>query len=99
MNQALWLTPIILATWEAEIRWILVQSQPRKIVLETPISKTTRTKWTGGVAQAADCLLCKCETLSSNPSPTKKKQNKENIKNTFICSHQVKKHKSRRLVW
>jgi hypothetical protein len=24
-----WLTPIILATWEAELRWIVVQSQPR----------------------------------------------------------------------
>jgi hypothetical protein len=27
----------------------------------------------GGVAQVAECLLCKCETLSSNSSPTKKK--------------------------
>jgi hypothetical protein len=25
-----------------------------------PISKITRAKWTGGVAQAAECLLCKC---------------------------------------
>jgi hypothetical protein len=34
-----------------------------------PISKTTRTKWTGGVAQAAEYLLCKCEALSSEPNP------------------------------
>jgi hypothetical protein len=30
-----WLSPIILATQEAEIRKIKVQSQPRQIVLET----------------------------------------------------------------
>jgi hypothetical protein len=32
------------------------------------ISKMTRAKWTGGVAQAVECLLCKCKTLTSNPS-------------------------------
>jgi hypothetical protein len=31
----LWLISIILATWEAEIRSIAVQSQPRQIVHET----------------------------------------------------------------
>jgi hypothetical protein len=36
------------------------------------LQKITRAKWTGGVAQAVLCLLCKCEALSSNPSPTKK---------------------------
>jgi hypothetical protein len=30
--------PAILTTWEAEIRRIAVQGQPRKIVLETPPS-------------------------------------------------------------
>jgi hypothetical protein len=54
-----WLMPIILATWEA-----------RQIGHETPISKITSAKWTGGVAQAVKCLLCKCEAQSSNPSPT-----------------------------
>jgi hypothetical protein len=29
---------------------------------------------TGGVAQAAECLLCKCETLSSNTGPTHTKK-------------------------
>jgi hypothetical protein len=31
---------------------------------------------TGGVAEAVECLLCKCEVLNSNPSPTKKKKKK-----------------------
>jgi hypothetical protein len=31
--------PVILATWEAEIRRIMVPGQPRQIVHETPISK------------------------------------------------------------
>jgi hypothetical protein len=30
-----WLTPVILATWEAEIRRIMVQGQTRQIVLTT----------------------------------------------------------------
>jgi hypothetical protein len=52
--------PINLATWEAEIGRILVQAQARQIVLETPISKTTRTTWTGGVAQAVEYLRGMC---------------------------------------
>jgi hypothetical protein len=62
--------PVILATWESEIRKIAVQGQPRQIVLETPISKITRAKWTVGVVQVVECLLCKGEALSSNPSFT-----------------------------
>jgi hypothetical protein len=34
-----WLTPVILPTWEAEIRRIMVWGQPRQIVHETPSSK------------------------------------------------------------
>jgi hypothetical protein len=45
-----YLPPVILATWEAEMRRIMVQGQP-KLVLETPISKITRAKWTEGVVQ------------------------------------------------
>jgi hypothetical protein len=36
--------PIILATWEAEIRRIAVLGQPRQIVLKTPISKKNQSK-------------------------------------------------------
>jgi hypothetical protein len=45
---------------------------PRQIAHETPISKITRAEWTGNMAQTVECLLCKIEVLSSNPSPTKK---------------------------
>jgi hypothetical protein len=45
-----WLTSVILATQEAGIRRIVVQSQPRQIVLRGPISKKSFTKkgcWSG----------------------------------------------------
>jgi hypothetical protein len=41
------------------------------------ISKITTAKWIGGVAQAAEYLLCKHEALNSNPIPPKTKQNKK----------------------
>jgi hypothetical protein len=71
-----WFTPGILATLEAEIRRISVQGQLRQIVCETLSHKITSVKWTGGMTQAVEHLLCKCEALSSNPSPTKNKQTK-----------------------
>jgi hypothetical protein len=39
-----WLTPIILATQEAEIRRMIVQSQPGQIVQETLSQKTHHKK-------------------------------------------------------
>jgi hypothetical protein len=65
-----WVTPIVLVTWKAEFGRITVWGQPRQIVWETLISKITRAKWTGGVAQALECLLSKCKALSSNHSRT-----------------------------
>jgi hypothetical protein len=38
------------------------------------ISKITRVKRTGGVAQAVEHLFCKCKAQSSNPSSAKKKK-------------------------
>jgi hypothetical protein len=43
--QAIWLTPIILATLEAEIRKILVQGQLRQKVSETPSQQIRRALW------------------------------------------------------
>jgi hypothetical protein len=56
-----------------------VQGQPRQIVQETlPSPKLTRTKWTGGMAQVVQHLLCKHNALSSNP--VLKKKNEEFFK-------------------
>jgi hypothetical protein len=46
-----WLTPGILATQEAEIRRIMVQSQPRQIVPKTLSRKNPSQKRAGGLAQ------------------------------------------------
>jgi hypothetical protein len=45
-----WLTPVILATWEAEIRRIMVRSQPRHSSRD-PISKDTSQKRAREVTQ------------------------------------------------
>jgi hypothetical protein len=55
---------------------ITVQGQPGQIVHQTPIYKTATTKWTGGMAQVIEHLLCQCEALSSNPNPRKKEKKK-----------------------
>jgi hypothetical protein len=41
---------------------------------QDPISKITNAKWTGGIARVVEHLLCKLETLSSNPNPSQKKK-------------------------
>jgi hypothetical protein len=47
-----WLTSVILATQEAEIRRIEVQSHPGQIVHETLSQKNPSQKRTGGVTQS-----------------------------------------------
>jgi hypothetical protein len=48
---------------------------------QDPISKITRAKCTGGVAQVVELLLCKHEALSSKPSPTNNSNNSNNNNN------------------
>jgi hypothetical protein len=60
--------PVFLATQKAEIRRIIVQSQPRQIVHKTLSQKKLITKkkdWQSG---------SKLSTLSSNPCTTQKKK-------------------------
>jgi hypothetical protein len=69
--------PVISATWEAEIGRIVVQGQSGQIIRETPISKISRTKWSGGAAQAGEHLLCKHKALSSKPQSYQKGKRKK----------------------
>jgi hypothetical protein len=71
-----WLTSVILATQEAEIRRIEVQSQHQANSSKTLSWKNPSQKkcWQSG--WKGECLLSKCETLTSNASATKKKKNK-----------------------
>jgi hypothetical protein len=51
LSRGRWLTPVILATQEAEIRRIMAQSHPGQIVHETLSQKTLHKNRAGGVAQ------------------------------------------------
>jgi hypothetical protein len=74
---------VILTTGELRLpadRGSTVQGQPWQIVLRPPSPKITRAKWTGGVAQAVEYLLCQHKDLSSNFSPAKKKKEKRKVR-------------------
>jgi hypothetical protein len=76
-----WLTPPILATQEAEIRRILVQSPPRQIVHETLFQKYP--------SQQGLVEWLKVKTLSSSPSTAKTKERKKerNVTHTHTHTH------------
>jgi hypothetical protein len=63
--------------------------RPAQIVLKTPISTISRTRWTGGVVQAIEHLLCKCKALSSNPSPAKKKKKVQKVHIPFYIGREA----------
>jgi hypothetical protein len=74
--QALWHTPIILATWEAEVGRLWSEAGPGKWAW--PFLKQTKVKRLGDMAQVVEWLHGKQEVLS--PAPKRK-----NVYSTFIA--------------
>jgi hypothetical protein len=68
--------PIILATWEAEMRRIEVEASMGKWFMKHLSQKYSIQKRFGGVVQMVEHLPSKCEVLSSNPSPKKTNQSR-----------------------
>jgi hypothetical protein len=66
--------PVILATWEGEIRRISVQSQLGQNSLRHLIPKNPTQNRAVGVAQVLEFLSSKRKALSSNPSTVKNKK-------------------------
>jgi hypothetical protein len=58
-----WFMPVILVTWDVDGHGLRPAWENS---VRDPISKITRAKWTGGVAQVVEYLLCKCKTPCSN---------------------------------
>jgi hypothetical protein len=75
-----WLTPVILATQEAEIRRIAVRGQPRQIVFEILSRKKThppKKADAGGVAQSVGPEFNPSTAKNKNKQKTKKQTNKQ----------------------
>jgi hypothetical protein len=64
--------------------------QFRLIVRENPFPRNYQSKWTGGVPQAVELLLCKLKAQNSNPSPTSKKKKKVKAIAVFTFPKSVK---------
>jgi hypothetical protein len=73
-----WLTPVILATWGAEIRIISFGMAWENSSRDPNLHKIIRAKETGGVVQMVEFLLCKRKVPNSNHSLTKGK-NKDKL--------------------
>jgi hypothetical protein len=64
-------------------------------ILQDPIFKITRAKWTRGEALTVQHLLCKCEVLSSYPSPTRGKKNlKKQVHLQYGCFYGRRKEEA-----
>jgi hypothetical protein len=79
---ARWLTPVILATWEADSYLGRIDSS-RANSSRDPISKITRAKWTGAVTQATPAL--QEQSPEFKPRPTKKKKKEERDQGPGHC--------------
>jgi hypothetical protein len=64
---------------EAEIRRIVIRSQPRQLVLKTLTRKYPKQKRAGGVTQVVELLPSNCEALSITPI-----QPKQTNKNVYV---------------
>jgi hypothetical protein len=73
--------PVILATQEAEIRRIMVQSQPRQMVLETLSRKNLHKNNVGGLAQE--------EGPEFKPQCHRKRRKRKRKSMFFIISHLI----------
>jgi hypothetical protein len=80
--------PVILSSWEAEISRIKFQGQPKQV------APKWGAKWTGGVAQAVEHLLCKHKALNSNSMTAKNKDLIQQVPSCFVCEqlHLGNKH-------
>jgi hypothetical protein len=78
--------PVILAMWEAEIRRIMVRSQPTQIVGETLSQKNPSQNRAGGRAQ---CVGLKFKPQYCQNQPTK--QTKRNLKRlgSAVCGKPI----------
>jgi hypothetical protein len=66
--------PVILATQEAEIRRIEVQSLLKQVVHKTLSQRHPIQKRADRVDPVVECLPSKCEALSSKPQDCQKKK-------------------------
>jgi hypothetical protein len=86
-----WLKPVILATQEAEIRKIVVGSQPKQIVHKTLSQKYPSKQRAGGVAQAAGSEF--------KPQHHKKKKRKEKKKKNLKSEMWNREAKRKAIQW